>query len=302
MFRRLGFPLAAAVAATTIPLPTADAAPDAATANAPVAPPGLVSTASAARRTANIAHRGASAAAPENTIAAFKLARTKRAHLFEIDVQQTKDHKLVLMHDTTLARTTNVESVYPFRSPWRVSDFTLAEIRRLDAGSWFGSRYKRERVPTLGETLRAMQSSGLGLLLEIKEPERYPGIERRVAYELRRNPSWLRPDPLERRLIVQSFDFGSARRFNRLLPKVPVGLLGKPSTAQLPALAKWADQINPSYKGLTASYVKSVHRSKMEVFAWTVDDSAKMRITLKTGVDGIITNKPDVLDRVLRKR
>ncbi|GAA2614432.1 glycerophosphodiester phosphodiesterase family protein [Actinomadura fulvescens] len=304
MFRRLGLPLAAAVTATTITLPTADAAPAHAptTPAAPAKPTKATQTAKAARKVANIAHRGASAAAPENTIVAFKLARKKRADLFEIDVQQTKDRKLVLMHDTTLARTTNVESVFPGRSPWRVSDFTLAEIRRLDAGSWFGSRYRRERVPTLDETLRAMKHSGLGLLLEIKAPDRYPGIERRVASDLRRNPSWLRPDPRERRLIVQSFDFGSARRFNRLLPKVPVGLLGKPSAAQLPALARWADQVNPPYAGLTASYVKSVHRYKMDVFAWTVNDPAMMRRTLKTGVNGVITDKPDVLDRVLRER
>ncbi|KAB2348329.1 glycerophosphodiester phosphodiesterase [Actinomadura rudentiformis] len=310
MFQRLGFPLAAAVAATTLPLPTADATP----ANAPATPATQTTSVNAARvakaanaakatrKIANVAHRGASAAAPENTIAATKLARTKRADLFEIDVQETKDHKLVLMHDTTLARTTNVESVFPGRSPWRVSDFTLAEIRRLDAGSWFSSRYRRERVPTLGETLRVMRNSGLGLLLEIKAPSRYPGIERRIAHELFRNPSWLRHDPRERRLIVQSFDFTSARRFNRLLPKVPIGLLGRPSTAQLPALSRWADQINPRYSGLTASYVKSIHRYKMEAFTYTIDDSAKMRRALKLGVDGIITNKPDVLNRVLRER
>ncbi|MEU5876283.1 glycerophosphodiester phosphodiesterase family protein [Spirillospora sp. NPDC047279] len=256
-------------------------------------------TAKAARAKANVAHRGASAAAPENTLAAFRLARTKRATLFELDVQETKDHRLVLMHDTTLARTTNVESVFPRRSPWRVRDFTLAEIRRLDAGSWFASRYRGERVPALGDALRTMQSSGLGLLLEVKKPSYYPGIERRIVAELRRNPAWLRPDPNERRLIVQSFDVASMRRFHRLLPNVPVGLIGKQPTSQIPALSKWADQINPPYASLTASYVKTVHKYRMESFVYTIDNPAKMRTALKLGVDGIITNKPDVLHGVL---
>nr|BFE79656.1 hypothetical protein GCM10020093_022570 [Planobispora longispora] len=81
--------------------------------------------------------------------------------------------------------------------------------------------------------------------MEIKAPSLYPGIERRVADELRLHPSWIRPDPHGRRLIVQAFDFSSMRRFHRLLPDVPVGLLGTPPAARLPELATFADQINP---------------------------------------------------------
>ncbi|TDB82717.1 glycerophosphodiester phosphodiesterase [Actinomadura sp. KC216] len=258
-------------------------------------------TAAAARAAdvTNVAHRGASAYAPENTLAAFKLAVSQRADVFELDVQESKDHKLVIMHDTTLARTTNVEQLYPGRAPWKVSDFTLAEIQKLDAGSWFGTKYKGERVPTLDQTLSAMRDKGLGLLVEIKSPNLYPGIEKRVATALKRSPSWLEPDPAERRLAVQSFDWESMRRFHSVLPNVPIGLLGTPKAGELPGLASYADQINPTFRDLTASYVKQVHASRMDVLTWTVDDSGDMKKAVQLGVDGVITNKPDVLRRVL---
>jgi glycerophosphoryl diester phosphodiesterase len=243
-----------------------------------------------------VAHRGASAYAPENTVAAFELAREQNADMFELDVQETKDHALVLMHDTTLARTTDVERVFPDRAPWRVGDFTLAEIRRLDAGSWFAPRYEGEPVPTLGEALRAMGGSGMGLLLEVKAPGLYPGIEARIARELRRSPSWLSPD----RLAVQSFDWNSMRRFHRAMPEVPIGLLGTPAVAQLPRLAEFADQVNPPHTDLTPEYVRRVHAHRMEVFTWTVDDPATMRRMISQRVDGIITNRPDVLNDLIR--
>lgn len=121
-----------------------------------------------------MAHRGASKSAPENTLAAFRAARSAGADLYELDVQQTKDQELVVIHDATLARTTNAEEVFPDRSPWRVRDFTLAELRQLDAGSWFGARYAGEPIPTLSDVLRVMKGTP-GLLLEVKRPAGAPG-------------------------------------------------------------------------------------------------------------------------------
>ncbi|MGW4799596.1 glycerophosphodiester phosphodiesterase [Nonomuraea sp. NPDC004297] len=243
----------------------------------------------------NVAHRGASAYAPENTIAAFELAARQGADMFELDVQETKDHELVLMHDTTLGRTTDAEQVFPGLAPWNVGDLTLAQIRRLDAGSWLSGTYQGERVPTLGEALREMGGSGLGLLLEVKSPDRYPGVETRIADELREHSAWLRPG----RLVVQSFDWESMRTFDRLLPGVPIGLLGTPSTAELAGLSEFADQINPTYTTLTASYVRRVHDLGMRLLTWTVDSPATMRRLIGYKVDGVITNKPDALRDVL---
>jgi glycerophosphoryl diester phosphodiesterase len=247
----------------------------------------------------NVGHRGASAYAPENTIAAFNAAAARRADMFEFDVQETRDHQLVLIHDTTLGRTTDAEELFPDRAPWRVGDFTLAEIRRLDAGSRFGAQYAGVRVPTLEEALHAMQGSGLGALLEVKAPERYPGIEGRIAGVLCRNPYWLISDTWRRRLVVQGFDWGSMHRFHSLLPGVPIGLLGTPAAEQLPELATFADEINPPYPEVSASYVARVHELGMQVLTWTIDDPAVMRQMIATGVDGIITNKPDMLAQVL---
>ncbi|MCG5214539.1 glycerophosphodiester phosphodiesterase family protein [Streptosporangium soli] len=276
LFRRLGLIVVTTLAVLATVAPVAAA----------VAPSTII----------GVAHRGASAYAPENTVAAFKLARRQQADMFEIDVQETKDHELVLMHDTNLARTTDAEEVFPDRGPWRVGDLTLAEIRKLDAGSWFASKYKGERVPTLGEALRAMNGSGLGLLLEVKEPRLYDGVEGRIVDELRRNASWLRPG----RLVVQSFDWGSMRTFHRAMPEVPVGLLGTPATAELPALAKFASQINPPHADVTPEYVRRVHDLRMDILPWTVDDPEVMRRLISHRVDGVITNKPDVLRRVIQ--
>lgn len=274
MFRRLG--LVTAISLSILATPSAPAS-------------------AASPRPVAVAHRGASAYAPENTLAAVRLAAELDADMFEVDVQETRDHQLVLMHDTTLARTTDAESVFPGRAPWRVADFTLAEIRRLDAGSWFGAGYGGERVPTLGETLRAMRDRGPGLLLEVKAPHLYPGVEERVAAELRRHPAWLAPG----RLVVQSFDWESMRAFHRVMPQVPVGLLGTPSPGRLPALAEFAAQVNPPHHEVTAAYVRRVRSLGMRVFTWTVDDPDAMRRQAALPVDGIITNRPDVLRGVL---
>jgi glycerophosphoryl diester phosphodiesterase len=238
-----------------------------------------------------IAHRGASAYAPENTVSAFTLARDQFAGMCEFDVQETKDHELVLMHDTTLARTTDVENVFPNRSPWRVRDFTLAEIRRLDAGSWFSSYYRGEGVPTLAKMLDVMSSTKISLLLEIKHSQLYPGIEQRVADMLRRVRDWSDNG----RLVVQAFDWKSMRIFHDIMPKVPIGLLGKPGADQLPKLADYAYMISPQHRDVDADYVRQVHREHMQVYTWTLGDPANIRRMASYDVDGILSNKPDHL-------
>ncbi|MEV5754738.1 glycerophosphodiester phosphodiesterase family protein [Actinoallomurus sp. NPDC052308] len=259
-------------------------------------PLALTGTASAATTVMDVGHRGASAYAPENTLAAFQQAKTRHADYFELDVQQTKDHQLIVMHDETLSRTTNVEKIYPHGSPWRIRDYTLKQIKRLDAGSWFSAKYKGERVPTLDETLRAMKGEGMKLLLEIKNPSLYPGMTSRIAAELRTEPYWLRPG----RLIVQSFEWSYLKSFHKLLPSVPLGVIGKPTTAQLPAVAKYARYVNPKYTTVTKSYVSGVKKRHLKVFVWVVNDRTTMRRMIGYGVNGIITNHPDTLRSVLK--
>jgi len=248
------------------------------------------------------AHRGASAYAPENTLSAFRVGIEQQSDWIESDVQLSKDGVPVLMHDTTLSRTTDVERVFPDRAPWRVGDFTLAELKRLDAGSWKAAEFAGERIPTLAEMVEQVRPSRSGILMELKAPHLYPGIEQAVADTFASYPGYVDSAVASGRLAVQSFDWESMRTYDRVQPQVPVGLLGTPTVAQLPGLAAWAEQINPNYRTYDAAYVDAVHAQGMEIHTWTVDDSGAMDDVLDRGVDGVITNKPDVLHSVLAER
>ncbi|MBB5933593.1 glycerophosphodiester phosphodiesterase [Streptomyces zagrosensis] len=247
-----------------------------------------------------VAHRGASAYAPENTLAAIDAAAELDIDWVENDVQRTKDGKLVIVHDTTLNRTTDVEQVFPHRAPWNVADFTLKEIKRLDAGSWFGPKFAGERVPTLEQYMNQVSSNRQSLLMEIKAPELYPGIERQTLDVLRRQ-GWLDGHHVKRRLIIQSFSADSVKITHELRPEVKTGFLGTPAVADLPKYAKFSDQINPSYKTVNADYVAAIqavrgaHGRPLEVYTWTVNDAPNAVKVADMGVDGIITNTPDVV-------
>ncbi|GAA0903996.1 glycerophosphodiester phosphodiesterase [Streptomyces thermoalcalitolerans] len=247
-----------------------------------------------------VAHRGASAYAPENTLPAVDKAAALGISWVENDVQRTKDGRLVVIHDDSLERTTNVEEVFPDRAPWKVKDFTAAEIARLDAGSWFSPAYAGTRVPTLEQYLRRVERNHQKLLLEIKSPELYPGIEQQILKQLA-NDGWLDRQHLADRLIVQSFSADSLRIVHELKPAVTTGFLGRPAEADLKRYAAFADLINPSHGTLSADYVKAVHAltgphgKPLKVFTWTVNDAARARTVAGYGVDGIITDKPDVV-------
>ncbi|MFF7963890.1 glycerophosphodiester phosphodiesterase [Streptomyces sp. NPDC007903] len=250
-----------------------------------------------------VAHRGASAYAPENTLSSIDKAAKLGFSWVENDVQRTKDGKLVVIHDDSLARTTNVEDVFPGRAPWKVKDFTAAEIARLDAGSWFSPAYAGARVPTLERYMRRVEHNHEKLLLEVKNPELYPGIEAQILKTLS-NEGWL-DRAHQSRLIVQSFSADSIRTVHQLKPALTTGYLGRPKVAELSAYTRFADLINPAYADVSASYVSAAHALKgphgkpLRIFTWTVDDAATARKVRGYGVDGIITNRPDVVRTAL---
>jgi glycerophosphoryl diester phosphodiesterase len=241
-----------------------------------------------------IAHRGSSGAAPENTIAAVRLAIAQKSDVVENDIQRTVDGELVIMHDTTLARTTDVEQIFPDRAPWNVRDFTLAEIKQLDAGSWFAPEFAGERVNAVGQQA--------GMLLEPKTPELYPGIETDLDKELRSLPAFNRALKADR-VVVQSFNHVWLRIYKDLAPDVPVGLLfgSKPTQVDIAAAATWAQQINPALGAIDQATVDQVHVHAMEIHVWTVNAGTDMRRAINWRVDGIITNYPQVLRDILRR-
>ena len=253
-------------------------------------------------RVLNVAHRGASAYAPENTLAAVREGVARDGDLIELDVQRSRDGALVLIHDTHLARTTNAQEMFPHRAPWNVGDFSYEEMQRLDAGSWKSPGFAGEKIPTLSQAIELVRSTRAGLLLELKVPARYPGIEAEVVAAMHRFPGYVESAVAERRLVVQSFDYAAMNRHKALEPDVPVGLLGKPTPGELRELALWADQVNPNHFAVDAAYVAQVHRLGMDCLVWTVNRVMAMRRVLDMGVDGIITNRPDVLQRVLTGR
>ncbi|MBB6120522.1 glycerophosphodiester phosphodiesterase family protein [Nocardiopsis algeriensis] len=262
--------------------------------------PAVVRQAASPRVPVAVSHRGAAGHAPENTIAGIETARELGAAVVEVDVQRTADGELVLMHDATLTRTTDVREVFPDKDSYEVGDLTLEEIRELDAGSWFSPSFEGERVPTLEEALERLEELELGLFLEIKEPERHPGIEEDVADELRDHGDRLHGSTPEgeRALVVQSFDWEVVRRSHDLLPSVPHALLGRVPENRI-AEFTWAEMINPEHTSIDASYVEQVHRHGLETMPYTVNERSDMDAVLNRGVDGFITDYVDTAQEAI---
>jgi glycerophosphoryl diester phosphodiesterase len=157
-----------------------------------------------------LAHRGASAYAPENTLAAFRLAIEQRADWLELDVQQTKDGQLVVFHDLRMERTSNGHGA--------LRDLTLEQVQQLDAGSWYGPQFAGERIPTFEEVVALAQANGIRIFPEIKDPRLYPGIEERMA-------AVISAYEYEDSTIVQSFDMTSLDRLRQINPHLKLAAL-----------------------------------------------------------------------------
>jgi glycerophosphoryl diester phosphodiesterase len=250
-----------------------------------------------------VAHRGSSGVAPENTLAALRVALDQRAPWFEFDVQRTSDGELVMMHDADLLRTTNVEDVFPDRQSDPIGSFTLAELQQLDAGTWFAPEYAGEPIPTLDEVID-VAGLRIGFLLEVKDPALYPGIEQDILDAFNARPDYFEAALRKGKLVLQSFDHESMRRLDELDPRVPTGLLTseRMTPEQLEDVAPWADQINPSFQVTDQSFVDEVHALDMEILVWTVDAGRDAFAVLARDVDGVITNYPIVISDILRRR
>ena len=244
-----------------------------------------------------IAHRGSSGVAPENTAAATRLAVRQDADFVEIDVQRTKDGKLVNFHDCTMERTTDIEEVYPGRPSYRVSDFTWAELRGLDAGSWFSAKYAGEPIITVDRVIDLVDRKS-GLLAEISPCGHYDaGLPADLAALLQDRPGYTGRALANGQLAVQSFELDDAQGFKNLMPEVPIGFLDAdlPTEDELLALSEWADQVNPQYTVTDQALVDRVHELGMDINVWTVDEPGAMRKMAGLGVDGIITDYPQSL-------
>ncbi|GAA2007590.1 glycerophosphodiester phosphodiesterase [Brevibacterium samyangense] len=249
-----------------------------------------------------VAHRGASFEAPENTRTAFRRAIEQGADLIETDVHRTADGVLVLVHDDTLERTTNVREVFPGRTSYAVADFTWDELQQLDAGSWKGTEFAGERIPSLAQFLDLLQGCRTGLLLEVKDPTLYPGMAADLVAVLEASEQFVEPALVSGKLIVQSFHWDFVREFHALMPAVPVGYLALPEWEPHAEDAAWLATYNPYYRAASPELMERVHELGMRSFPWTVNEPEEMHAVLDAGADGIITDKPLVLEQVVRER
>ncbi|MBY0099603.1 glycerophosphodiester phosphodiesterase [Mesobacillus maritimus] len=236
----------------------------------------------------NVAHRGATAYAPENTIAAFDLAVQMKADYIEIDVQRSKDGELVVIHDTTVNRTTD--------GTGKVGDLTFEQLRNLDAGSWKGKEFTGELIPTFEEILDRYRGK-VGILIELKAPELYPGVEEQVAESIKKRNL---DKPKNEKIIIQSFNFESMKKMNKLLPTVPIGVLTSNTAHTTPEalqeFSTYADWFNPSYGIVTKELVNQVHANGMQIGSWTVRSQEAADFLFEMGVDAIISDYPDYVD------
>lgn len=237
-----------------------------------------------------IAHRGSSAYAPENTLAAFQLAADQGADAIELDVDLTMDGHAVIMHDATIDRTTD---------GWgRVSALTLAEIRRVDAGRWKSAAFQGERVPRLVEVFEAVGQRVL-INVEVKSISlRSNGVEAQVAALVRRYD-------LFERVIISSFNPLALRRIKTVEPRLACGLLLAPDLpiylrqAWLAPLIPQLEARHPQYSQVNQPLVEKWHARGQRINVWTVNEAATLAAVTQAGVDGIIGDDPVWMRRTL---
>src|SRR5262252_1252162 len=289
------------------------------------------STPTPSARKQAIAHRGASSYRPEHTEAAYRLAIDQKVDFVEQDLGVTKDSQLICIHDDTLERTTNAAEVFPDRSVmlalgsrtpakhWLVNDFTLAEIRRLDAGKWFKPDYAGARLLTFQEAIDLVRAHpGFGMYPELKSPQLYKsrGIDQvKLFVDAVRKNGLEKPESLKTTpVIIQSFDEDAIRRVSTDLPTIPrVFLTSKDedvTDARMKELATFATGIAPE-KFVIARHPEMVaraHAAGLTVTSWTfrADDKemkfpdvrAEMSHFLyDLGIDALFTNNPDKFPR-----
>ncbi|MCR8657045.1 glycerophosphodiester phosphodiesterase [Paenibacillus endoradicis] len=236
----------------------------------------------------NYAHRGASGYCPENTMASFIKAIELGATGIETDVQMTSDGQLVLIHDENLLRTTGIDKY--------VKDVTLAEIKQLDAGSWFNESFSAEKIPTLDELMQLAKQSNIKLNIEIKSGVFiYHGIEQKVIdkiYEFE----------LQHDVIISNFNHYSLALCKQIDPAITTGILYMEGLYQ-PwdyAATLLADALHAPRYAVLPEWVEAAKQNGKIYNVWTVNNEQEMKNFVAAGVAGIITNYPDRLHQILQ--
>jgi glycerophosphoryl diester phosphodiesterase len=265
--------------------------------------------------TLTIAHRGARSLAPENTLAAARRALEIGAEMWEVDVQMSADGKLFLTHDDTFCRTSDVETLFPDRSPWNVQTFRADEIRRLDCGSWFCvddpfgqvalgevtpeevEAFRGEPIPTLREALAFTRDNDWLINVELKDHSGTPGdgsvVEQAVAL--------VEEVGVVGRVLLSSFNHSYLERVRAINPGIATGALvlePVPDPVQL-LRALDASAYHPWSQIVVGDDVARLRQAGYDVFVWTVNHVSEMQSLIRMGVTGIFTDFPQVLKTLL---
>jgi len=233
-----------------------------------------------------IAHRGASVAAPENTLAAFEQAVQLGAEAIELDAKRTRDGQVVCFHDRSLVRTAGVSGA--------VADRTLAELRRLDVGAWKDERFRSERIPTLAEVFEAV---GRRVLVNVELTD-YWWDQRRLAEAA---VAVVKQQGLEARVLFSSFQSSALVAAASQAPEIARAHLVGPTwlaTRDRFSLRRAAVQAEHPHESLVRpDRVERAHRCGRRLHVYTVDDAETMKTLWRWGVDGLITDVPEVARR-----
>jgi len=259
----------------------------------------------------NIAHRGARSLAPENTLAAARQALAAGADMWELDVTLTADGELIVLHDDTLNRTTNVDALYPLRAPWKAHTFLLNEIRELDAGSWFVRQdpfgqiasgavtrevcdsYRGEKIPTLEEALLFTRDNDWRVNIEIKDLGKAPGnriIVERVLYLVRKLE-------MAEQVLISSFNENYLIRSKQMSPHVETAALVAMPAVLAARKLKYlhAKAYHPRKGAISPLRIRSLQQQGFAVNVWTVNEGSDLKRYIEWGVDGLITDFPQRL-------
>ncbi len=256
-----------------------------------------------------IAHRGFRGIAPENTLPAAQKGYDIGADYWELDVAASSDGVLFVMHDDSFARTTDCEELFPDRKPWTVYDFAFADIRKLDAGSWYAAAdpfkqialgkldpkdtlaFRGIKVPSLEEALELTKKNGWKVNVEIKDATGRTAD----SWIVEKTAKMVQDMGMASSVIVSSFNHSYLRRMKKAAPEIAVAaLIDRPIADPVSLLRELgAVALNPNWKYLDELTVQKVRAAGFDVLAWTVNETWDMEKLVSWGVTGIITDFPD---------
>ena len=231
-----------------------------------------------------IAHRGASANAPENTLAALELAIEEGADWVEIDVQETREGEVVVIHDSDLKKIGG--------SAMKVFEAPLAELQNVDIGSWKDPSFSDQRVPTLQQVL-ALCKNRINVVIELK----YYGKEENLEESVVR---LVETAGMQDQIVVMSLNYPGIQKMKSIRPGWKLGLIASVAIGDITRLDAEFFAINAKFA--SRAFIRSVHQRNRKVMVWTVNDPIGMSAMMSRGVDGIITDKPGLASTIRKER